>query len=310
MEPLMILTHLRLHLARYTCLLLLIAAWYSLPARAQNRRELETALDGEYAGKVLIQRQFITGKRISYDATGKVTEGSAGPWTTDAQVRVVSVRLPRETEIEVKAQRLWLVYEADKKRFRDLLTDPRTFNERALGKGRVKELRDIHNVVITIRSSAPYDESSARAAFRNVFLAPEDHLSDFVPEYWQDFLRKEEVETGEWRGGKRRREILPASPGAVIYKVGSGVAAPRAKSSPDPEYSEAARLANLQGTVVFWLIVDPSGAVQDITIVRPLGGGLDEKSVAAVQTWKFEPALRNGEPVAVQINVEVNFRLY
>jgi protein TonB len=44
--------------------------------------------------------------------------------------------------------------------------------------------------------------------------------------------------------------------------------------------------------------------------VQHLGKGLDEKAVEAVQQYKFEPAMRNGEPVAVEVNIEVNFRLY
>jgi TonB family protein len=38
--------------------------------------------------------------------------------------------------------------------------------------------------------------------------------------------------------------------------------------------------------------------------------GLDQKAVEAVRKWKFEPAMKDGKPVAVQISVEVNFRLY
>jgi TonB family protein len=45
-------------------------------------------------------------------------------------------------------------------------------------------------------------------------------------------------------------------------------------------------------------------------VQRTLGLGLDEKAIEAVRQWKFDPARKNGQPVAVQINVEVNFRLY
>jgi protein TonB len=45
-------------------------------------------------------------------------------------------------------------------------------------------------------------------------------------------------------------------------------------------------------------------------VQRTLGLGLDEKAIEAVKTWRFDPALKDGKPVAVQINVEVSFRLY
>ena len=88
------------------------------------------------------------------------------------------------------------------------------------------------------------------------------------------------------------------------------MSAPRATFAPDPEYSDEARKAKYQGTVVLWLIVDPAGHPRDFRVQRSLGMGLDEKAIAAVRTWQFAPAMKDGHPVAVQINVEVNFRLY
>ena len=98
--------------------------------------------------------------------------------------------------------------------------------------------------------------------------------------------------------------------GGGAYRVGGGVSAPRATFSPDPEYSEEARKAKYQGTVVLWVVVGPDGKPHDIRVQRTLGMGLDEKAIEAVRQWKFEPAKKDGQPVAVQINVEVNFRLY
>jgi TonB family protein len=98
--------------------------------------------------------------------------------------------------------------------------------------------------------------------------------------------------------------------GGGAYRIGNGVSAPRALETPDPEYSEEARKAKYQGVVVLWLIVGPDGKPRDIKVSRPLGMGLDQKAIEAVQRWRFEPAMKDGRPVAVQINVEVNFRLY
>ena len=106
---------------------------------------------------------------------------------------------------------------------------------------------------------------------------------------------------GEGRGG---------GTGGGIFRVGGGVSAPRGVYTPDPEYSEEARKAKYQGTCVLWLIVGPDGKPRDIRVARNLGMGLDEKAIEAVKNWRFEPAMKDGKPVAVQINVEVSFRLY
>jgi protein TonB len=98
--------------------------------------------------------------------------------------------------------------------------------------------------------------------------------------------------------------------GGGAFRVGGGVSAPKAIYSPDPEYSEEARKAKFQGTCVLWLVVGPDGRPRDMRVQRTLGLGLDEKAIEAVKTWRFDPALKDGKPVAVQINVEVSFRLY
>lgn len=98
--------------------------------------------------------------------------------------------------------------------------------------------------------------------------------------------------------------------GGGPFRVGGGVSAPRAVFAPDPEYSEEARKAKYQGTCVLWLVVGPDGRPREIRVARTLGLGLDEKAIEAVKQWKFEPAMKDGRPVAVQINVEVTFHLY
>jgi periplasmic protein TonB len=96
----------------------------------------------------------------------------------------------------------------------------------------------------------------------------------------------------------------------AIFRVGGGVSAPRVIYSPDPEYSSEARQAKYQGTVVLSLIVAPDGKAHDLRIARSLGMGLDEKAIDAVKRWRFEPARKGGKPVAVAVDVEVNFRLF
>ena len=98
------------------------------------------------------------------------------------------------------------------------------------------------------------------------------------------------------------------NPGAPL-KVGGDVTAPRAIYQPDPEYSERARKAGHQGSCVLRLIVGTDGKPYDISEVRTVGMGLDEKAIEAVREWVFEPARKDGKPVAVQIDVEVSFRL-
>lgn len=98
--------------------------------------------------------------------------------------------------------------------------------------------------------------------------------------------------------------------GGGLMHLGGGVSAPTLIYSPDPEFSDEARRAKYQGICIVGLVVDVAGNPRSIHIVRALGMGLDEKAIEAVRQYKFKPALFKGKPVPVEINIEVNFRIY
>jgi protein TonB len=97
--------------------------------------------------------------------------------------------------------------------------------------------------------------------------------------------------------------------GGGAYRIGGGVSAPGVLYRVEPEYSEEARKAKFQGTVVIALVVDEKGNPRDMRVVRPLGLGLDQKAIEAVEKWRFRPGMKDGKPVPVQATIEVNFRL-
>jgi TonB family protein len=99
--------------------------------------------------------------------------------------------------------------------------------------------------------------------------------------------------------------------GGGLAQVGGRVSAPVPLFEPEAEFSDEARRAKYQGVCLVGLIVDAQGNPQNVHIVRTLGMGLDEKAMEAVRKYKFKPAMKDGKtPVAVYVNVEVNFRLY
>ena len=98
--------------------------------------------------------------------------------------------------------------------------------------------------------------------------------------------------------------------GGGLMRPGGGVSAPQVIFSVDPEFSDEARRAKYQGICVVSVIVDVQGNPRNVKVVRPLGMGLDEKAVEAVRQYKFKPAYYQGHPVPVEVNIEVNFRIY
>lgn len=95
----------------------------------------------------------------------------------------------------------------------------------------------------------------------------------------------------------------------TVYEIGNGVTPPKGVSMPNPEYSDKARKKKISGTVVVAMVVTPDGTVRDVTVIKSLERSLDQQAIAAVKTWTFEPATKDGKPVAVHLHAEVSFRI-
>ncbi len=98
--------------------------------------------------------------------------------------------------------------------------------------------------------------------------------------------------------------------GGGVRQVGGGVSAPTLVYKVEAEFSEEARKAKVSGNVVVGLVVDEKGNATRVHVVRGLGMGLDEKAIEAVRQFRFKPAMENGKPVKVEVNVEVNFQIF
>jgi TonB family protein len=99
--------------------------------------------------------------------------------------------------------------------------------------------------------------------------------------------------------------------GEPVYRVvGQVVTPPHPTYQPDPEYDDASRKAKVQGVVVLSMIVTKEGRTADLKIKKSLTPSLDQKAIEAVSRWRFDPATKDGKPVAVWIAVETSFHLY
>jgi TonB family protein len=126
----------------------------------------------------------------------------------------------------------------------------------------------------------------------------------------------------EWRqkaGGATRRIAIAiplllllmttVSFAEKIYKIGPGIVPPKVLEKTEPNYTDQARSAKLEGTVALVMVVGVDQRAHDIKVKKSLDPGLDASAVASIKAWRFEPGTKNGKPVPVRANVEVNFRL-
>ncbi|HSP33194.1 MAG TPA: energy transducer TonB [Thermoanaerobaculia bacterium] len=93
------------------------------------------------------------------------------------------------------------------------------------------------------------------------------------------------------------------------YRVGGDVHAPRVISRVEPTYPEEARRARISGIVIVEALIDKTGLVRDVQVLKPMPYGLDDAAVNAVKQWRFEPGMKDGQPVNVVFNLTVNFKL-
>lgn len=104
--------------------------------------------------------------------------------------------------------------------------------------------------------------------------------------------------------------LVPPPPRAdAPLRVGGDVKAPVATTRVEPQYTEIARKARIEGIVIIEAIIDARGNVTDVRVLKPLPMGLDQAALDAVKRWKFTPGTLNGQPVPVIFNLTVNFRL-
>jgi TonB family protein len=264
----------------------------------------DSDLQKQYGDKVLTLRQFIPGAHLHFDAHGGSSTTERGPWTLDGQIRVTKISL-QQGVVRISGQRRFLFYDPQSKQLRDVASvtkdDPEhKWFRKKVGKWQAEEGK----VDIEVDCGNPSPEmADVVNAMNAVFLRPDQPLTDVVPGYWKTWFGLRDEPTTELANAARGKD--PA-----VHRVGGAVSPPRATYDPDPKYSELARQAGYQGSAVIWLVVDTDGLPKHIRIQKPLGMGLDEQAIKSIQTWKFDPSMRNGEPVPVMINVQVNFKLY
>lgn len=257
---------------------------------------VDDQLRTEYVGKVLTLRRFYKGDHLSFRADGTL-DGDAriGPWTIDGEI-FVNKAFASGTTLHLKGRRLVLLFDSKTKTFQDTLMHLEEY--RGKDRTRVEDLLNGMKVEIDIRlSQEATDAQQISKAMQAVFLAPNESMTNVVPDYWRSYF-----DFVEHKANTLRPE--------GVYSVGNGVSPPKPISAPEPEYTDSGRGVKWQGTVLVSLVVDEDGKPRNLQIARPLGAGLDDKSVEAVETWKFEPAQKDGKPVRVAIMVEVTFHLY
>jgi TonB family protein len=299
-------------------LLLLFGLVISSQLIALPSNAVEDAINAQFKDKVLILLHPLDKESLRFDADGKLLKGgSPGPWTVYGAIHINKVKL-KSDQLRLEGQRVFYRFESSR---------PIPFEFNLLKNRRQAPCQP--SVEVEIKLDQPLNSfAQAQAILGKVFALNKQDFLDSIPEFWHAYASQnldfDSAKLGELLFNVTKPdqpspqhlsrtvvsgvEIDKADP--AIFKVGQDVKAPRAKYTPEPEFSEAARYEKYQGVVVFYVVVDQDGNVAKVKLLRPLGLGLDETAAAVVKNWRFTPGTHNGQPVAIQMNIEVFFNLY
>lgn len=268
-------------------------------ASAFDGNNLEHELRAKYQGHVVMLRNFYCGRELQFDAQSNlVGGGQPGAWTVCRDVKVEELKV-RDDKLRIFGQRVYLRYDESQKQFRDVTLDA---PEKDKSTERYKNLLKSQKVVIEMQLPPTADSAAMQPLLDKVFYSSEQEFLDSPPQLWHKFfhvLEKPEA-----------RDTQLSSP-QPIEKLGSkDIKPPHAEYMPEPDFDDEARLAKYHGVTVLSTVVDANGKAMRMAVVRPLGMGLDEQAAAKISLWTFKPAEKDGQPVPVELNIEVSFNLY
>ena len=288
-------------------------------------QDAETALK-QFEGRILMLRHPLQSDSQRYDAEGNVLKGGGhdGSWVVFGCVLIDRVTLAPD-KLRLEGQRIFFLFPKQKLTLFE-------FKRRKAFKG--PPFSPSVNVEVILAKPIDSAEQGLTVLGRIFALKTED-LLDSVPDFWRAYLvdhqfsydasQKKEAEyrwSEDVPKASKPIQNVPSestkdsknedSHELVTYPIGpgSGVKAPKPKFTPEPPFSEIAKYEDYQGIVVVSVIVGADGKVHHVRLVRPLGMGLDENAQSTIQTWRFQPATRNGQPVAVEMNIEIAFNLF
>jgi TonB family protein len=291
------------HSAKTLCILSFWAliSWLVAPLSvfAFDGNNLEHELRAKYQGQVVMLRNFYCGRELEFDAQSNlVGGGQPGAWTVCRDVKVEELKVHGD-KLRIFGQRVYLRYDESQKQFRDVTLDE---SEKDKGTERYKNLLKSQKVMIEMQLPSAADSAAMQTLLDKVFYTSEQEFLDSPPQLWHKFFHVLE---------KREESGTQSSSPEPIEKFGAkDQKPPHAEYTPDPDFSDEARLAKYKGTAVFDTVIDANGNIARIAVKRPLGMGLDEKAEAKISLWKFRPAEKDGRAVPVEVNVEVSFNLY
>jgi TonB family protein len=234
--------------------------------------------------KRMILRGMYAGDSLAFDAKGQPAANYGTASFTLSGVQIDKVRI-KGTSAVLEGQRFGLRY----------VSRPKKFEAVEIGKN--------EHVRITLDLAGVSD---CAAALDKLFTTDMASLAPMLPDYWKPFFGLQAPRSSPMDIVKINDPLI----GKKFDATAARVTAPILLKSSKPEYNDEAMAARVEGTSTIAFIVDANGQPEELTIKQPIGVGLDERALDTVKKYRFQPANRDGKPVAVRLMVEVECKIY
>jgi len=152
---------------------------------------------------------------------------------------------------------------------------------------------------VTTTTSPAHAAGLLRAAIDTVFASNlDDHMIAAMPSFWKLY----------YQAVAAHSDFTPSDPS--VHRESSVDQKAKLLSAFEPPSNEFAQNCGIVGMALYHVVVGSDGAAQQIVVARPIGFGLDENAADTIRKAKFEPAIKDGKPVPVMLDVVVQFRIY
>ena len=297
---------------RRTCgLWIILAAVLTSAIPAYCESEAERHLRDEYRGKTFVLRGFYSGDHLQYDSAGAPKGNvTVGDWTSDGIIFVKGLYV-WHGHLTIEAERQ-LVIHFEEREFQFL---PESEDD----KRKLKIEADLGPTNLT--------PGQADAAMEKLFITAHEELVNLVPDYWKPCLRNAGSGgkgicrfSSEFRlipglaaapgSGETVAEGCPSQPRAgECAPIRGNLNGPNIIYAPSLAPSESAASAKLHAAARLKLVVDERGIPRNVHITKPIGYDLDEPALKCAQQNRFRPAEKDGQPVAVETEVDLGIQV-
>ncbi|MGC1463401.1 MAG: energy transducer TonB [Terracidiphilus sp.] len=152
---------------------------------------------------------------------------------------------------------------------------------------------------LTTTTSPAHAKGVLLEALNNVFAEGiDERMTDHMPKFWKLYYQAVEAKS----------DYSPADP-AVMRQTTVDQKA-KLTSTFEPDSNEYAQAAGVAGMALYHVVVGGDGKPEEIAVARPIGFGLDENAVESIGKASFSPAVKDGKPVPVLLDLVVQFRIY